>query len=397
MFGLRVFAALLSFGLLTGTASAQDWNVLSIQGSARAFTGGEWTALRVGDAPRKGVDLRTEADSRLRIGSESDILSVAPMAKFDIEGDDGRALVRVFDATMGVVEREAQGKRFIVMTSAASLAAKGAEFGVVADANGAVVSVRSGLVLATDLATRRTVEVRAGQTFRASLGQAGTVEATAKDDAALKAAEDAVDHSAGQAAEAAASGGAEASALDRVPTGALPGGAGKADPKLAEDAASAVHEQRRKAKLGTADPRAVAAVESIERDLFQGIDVETPPWDDDFQWTEMEHGTVRLKPITGIVLGLHGAESFEFWVLFVLVCVILGGVTNAVLQETGFGPLFNALLVMAAFATAVLVRDLFFRAGANLALEPYLSMGMMMAAMPALLLSGAFAKMRWRL
>jgi hypothetical protein len=67
--------------------------------------------------------------------------------------------------------------------------------------------------------------------------------------------------------------------------------------------------------------------------------------------------------------------------LFVLVCLILGGVTNAVLQETGFGSLFNALLVMTAFAAAILVRDVFFRAGDNLALEPYLSMGMMLAAL----------------
>ena len=62
-------------------------------------------------------------------------------------------LVRVFDATMGVVERDEPGKDFLVMTASAALVAKGAEFGVVADPTSAVVSVRRGLVLATDLAT----------------------------------------------------------------------------------------------------------------------------------------------------------------------------------------------------------------------------------------------------
>ncbi len=388
MFRLRILAALFVLALSGGAALAHDWSVVFLQGAARAFTDGEWTALRVGDPAPKGGVMRTETGSRLLIGRDDNILSVAPLAKFDIEGDGARTLVRVFDAAIGVVEREAQGERFIVMTSAAELNVKGAEFGVVADSSGAVVSVRSGLVLATDLATRQTVEVRAGETFRALLGRAGTVEKTAKADPALKAAEDAAggDH-----------GGAGASGVDRIPTGALPGAGAKADPTLAEGAAAAIHEERGRVKLGKADPRAVAAVQSIERDLLRGIDVDAEPWDDDFQWTEMEHGELRLKPISRIVLGLRGAERFEFWILFTLVCLILGGITNAVLQETGFGPLFNALLVMTAFVAAVLVRDLFFRGGANLALEPFLSMGMMLAAMPMLLLSGAFAKMRFDL
>jgi hypothetical protein len=42
-------------------------------------------------------------------------------------------------------------------------------------------------------------------------------------------------------------------------------------------------------------------------------------------------------------------------------------------------------------------RELFFRSGDNLELEPYLSLGMMLGAMPLLLLSGAFPKVRFRL
>ena len=396
---LRIFAALLCIALTTGAAREPDWKIVSLRGTGRAFTDGEWTTLSVGDVLPKGGELRTEAGARLLAGRDSDILSVAPMARFDVEGDGERSLVRVFDGAIGLVEHDEQGKRFIVMTSAAALVAKGAEFDVVANPAGAVVSVRRGLVLATDLATRQTIEVRAGETFRVQLGHAGTLEKTVNADPALRAAEDAAGRADGTAplADASASRQAEAGGLDRASIGAIPGGGAKSDAKLAEKAADAVHEQRRKAKLGKADPRAVAAAERIESELFRGIDVETEPLADDFQWTEMEHGQLRLKPITRIVLGLKGAESYEFWVLLLLVCLILGGMTNAVLQDTGFGPLFNATLVMAAFAAAIVLRDLYFRAGSNLTLEPFMSMGMMLTAMPVLLLSGAFAKMRWRL
>ena len=390
MLWLRTFAALLLFTLTAQATPSPAWEIFSLHGGARAFIGGEWATLDVADTPAYGAEIRTGADGHLALGRAGDILTAAPLAKFDLEGDETRVLTRIFEGEIAITATERPGERFLIMTSAASLLVKGAQLGVVADASSVVVSVRQGLVLATDLATRRTVEVRAGETYRAQVGAAGTVEKTPTGDAALKVAEDAA---AGHASDSAGS----TDPLDRVPTGTLSGGAARGDAKLAEDAAAAVHEQRRKAKLGKADPRAVAAVRSIERDLLQGIDVEAEPWDDDFQWTEMEDGEVRLKPISRIVFGLHGAERFEFWVLFVLVCVILGGLTNAVLQETGFGSLSNALLVMTAFAAAILARDLFFRAGANLTLEPFLSMGMMMAAMPVLLLSGAFAKMRWRL
>jgi hypothetical protein len=397
---LRIFAALLCITLTSHAASASDWTIVALRGAGRAFADGEWTALHVGDTLPRGGELRTEAGARLLAGGDGDILSVAPGARFDVEADADRSLVRVFDGEIQVAERDERDKRFIVMTSAAALVAKGAEFGVVADSNGAVVTVRRGLVLATDLATRQTIEIRAGQTYRARLGHAQTVEITAGADPAPRAPEGAAAGSAadGTASPAGASTSAEAKAgeLDRVATGAIPAGA-KGDARLAEEAADAVHEQRRKAKLGKADPRAVAAAERIESELFRDIDVETEPWDDDFQWTEMEHGEVRLKPITRIVLGLKGAESFEFWVLSLLVCLILGGLANAVLQETGFGPLFNATLVMTAFAAAIVLRDLYCRAGSNLALEPFMSMGMMMTAMPVMLLSGAFAKMRLRL
>ena len=75
-------------------------------------------------------------------------------------------------------------------------------------------------------------------------------------------------------------------------------------------------------------------------------------------------------------------------------CLFLGAISNAIMEKSGFGLAGGTLMVMAAFATALLIRDAFFRAGANLALEPFLSIGMMLCAMTLLLLSGVFAKLR---
>jgi hypothetical protein len=64
------------------------------------------------------------------------------------------------------------------------------------------------------------------------------------------------------------------------------------------------------------------------------------------------------------------------------------------MRDAGLGGFANTVIVMLAFAAAILVRDAFFRAGANIAVEPFMSIGMMLGAMPLLLLGGAFAKLR---
>ncbi len=375
-----------------GAASAQDWTL--VEGSARAFASAEWTQPMVGAPLPKAALLQTEADGGALVARGDDRLRLNPRSKIRIEGDDpADALVRVFEGVVGATESAAVGKHFVVMTSFASFAAKGAVFGVATDAAGTTLTVRRGLVSATDFATQTTVDVTDGQTFRALRGRAGTVQAApgATDPAALAAKE-----AAGRAApgQEASSGEAAAPApgVDRNATGAIKPSAGSA--KMAEDAAGAVHEEKRKAKLGKADARTAAAVQSIEKDLFQDIDVEAEPWSDDFKWTQVEDGEIRLKPIWRIILGLSGAEAYEFWALFSLTCLMLGGLTNAVLKDAGFGAVLNGVLVMLAFAVAILVRDAFFRGGDNISLEPFLSVGMMLGAMPALLLSGAFAKVR---
>ena len=383
-----------------GSANARDWRIDEVAGTARAFAAGEWAPLQSGSTLTPNAIVQTEGDSRIRLASAGATLDVPADAKFRIDGE-ASPLVRLFDGGLGV---EASAS-LVVMTTYAAAETADASFAVVAETYGATVTVRRGYVTVTDLTTRKAVLLHDGQILRLHPGQPTLTLSALIDQPALT------------TAQSAASGRFDAENLptkialvDKTPTGALrpdaaasaiaalranasPKGGG-ASARLAEEAADAVHEERRKAKLGKADPRAVAAAARITRELFQDIDAEVEPWDDSFQWTQVENGELRLKRVWQVVLALGGAQSMEFWFLAFVSCLFLGAISNAIMEKSGFGLAGTTLLVMAAFATALLIRDAFFRAGGNLALEPFLSIGMMLSAMTLILLSGAFAKVR---
>ena len=381
-------------------AKAQDWRIAEIAGTARVFASGEWASLHSGASLEPNAIVQTDSDGRLRLASAEIALDVAENAKFRIDGE-ASPLLRLFDGGLGV---DASAP-VVVMTTYAAAETADADFALVAEPYGSTVAVRRGLVKVTDLTTRKTVELRDGQILKLRAGQAAVALTAPAGPQALATAQ----------SVAAGRMGAEPpqtkiALLDRTSTGAIrpdaaanaiaalrasaPARSGAASARLAEEAADAVHEERGKAKLGKADPRAVAAAARISRELFRDIDVEVEPWDDSFQWTEVERGELRLKPIWRVMGALEGAQSVEFWFLVFVACLFLGAIANAIMERSGFGLVGTTLLVMAAFATALLIRDLFFRAGANLAIEPFLSLGMMLSAMTLLLLSGAFAKVR---
>ncbi|MDE3176741.1 MAG: hypothetical protein KGM15_11625 [Pseudomonadota bacterium] len=383
-----------------GAAYADDWRIVDVAGSARAFAAGAWAPLQAGAPLIPNAIVQTDGDGRLRLAGAGATLDAPADAKFRIDGD-AAPLLRLFDGGLGVEASASLG----VMTTYAYAETADAAFAVVAEPYGSTIAVTRGLVKVTDLTTRKTMLLRDGQILRLRAGQA-TLTLTAP-----------VDQPAMATAASAAAGRLDAEGLntkialvDKTPTGALrpdaaasaiaalrdsaPNKNGAGSARLAEEAADAVHEERRKAKLGKADPRAVAAAARISRELFRDIDVDVEPWDDSFEWTEMEHGEKRLKPIWRVMLALGGAQSLEFWFLAFVSCLFLGAISNAIMEKSSFGLAGNTLLVMAAFAAALGLRDAFFRAGANLAIEPFLSIGMMLSAMTLILLSGAYAKLR---
>jgi hypothetical protein len=389
-----LLAAFLWLLPISGAAWAEEWNVRSIEGGAKVFTMGAWDAPSVGANLRDNALLQTTSDGRILLRRGADRIDLEPSTKLRVEGEDPiDSIARTFEGAVGVGEAWSDGKRFLVMTPQASIQAKGAIFGVVADARAMTVAVQQGLVSVTDLATQKTVDVKEGEFFRVMSGPAGATETPPKSDPASAAAKDA-------AARIAALGPPERDAnqsgdIDPKAVGAIKDGSGeKADSKMAEDAADAVHQEKRKARLGKGDPRAVAAVRQIESDLMEGVDVDAEPLDHDFKWTEVEDGELRLKPLSRIIFGLGRSEALKFWGIWFAACISLGMLTSSLMKDAGVGAGMNTLLIMLAFATAILVRDAFFRAGANLEIEPFLSIGMMLGAMPLLLLGGAFAKMR---
>jgi hypothetical protein len=391
-----LFVALLCLFPSLSAAWAEDWSVQNVDGAVNVFAGGEWSALGVGaDVPANAV-VQTTFDGRILMVRGADQIDLAPSTKLRVEGQNPiDSIAREFEGVIGVGETASVGKRFLVVTPDASMQAKGADFGVVVDASATTVSVLRGLVTVTNFAAQKTVDVTDGQVFRILHGPAGVQDSAPPLDPASIAAKDAAARVAPTGANGNVASAAKTGDIDPKMIGALKDPHSQTtDAKMVEDAAAAAHEEKRKAKLGKADPKAVAAVRQIESDLLQGIDVDAEPLDDNFRWTEVEDGKVRLKPLWRIILGLSGGEAYEFWALSIVVCTLLGALTSALMKDVGMGPILNTAMVMLAFAVAILVRDAFFREASNIAIEPFMSMGMMLGAMPLLLLGAAFTKFK---
>ena len=382
----RVWLALCCLLLTTVAAAAEDWAVSSLDGSARTFARGDWTQASVGD--QLTPDILVESAGRMRLARGGQSLSFGAGARIRIEHDDA-SLVRAFEGALGATIDVGAGESFVVMTTFASLEARLAIFGLFAERDGADLVVRDGVVRVTDLLTRRSFELRAGQSLRLARGfSEADIHAPKPDDPALLAANASPAGKTRTEAEAAA-----AAALDRSSLGGVgPGGKAKGDPKADQDAVNAARDF--KGKPGKANPRDVATATAVTRELMQDPEYDVDPLDDSYQWTQVEDGVVRLKPIRRVIADLQGNERTEFWIFVAFACLGLGGLAGFALQNAGLGLTGNTLLVMTAFAAAIAVRDLFFRSVGFVGIEPYLSLGMMLGAMPAFLIAGAVAKLR---
>ena len=382
----RLWLALCCLILTSVAASAEDWTVSTLDGAARTFARGDWAQVSVGD--QLTPDILIESAGRMRLARGGQSLSLGAGARIRIEHDDA-SLVRAFEGALGATVDVGAGESLLVMTTFASIEARLAIFGLFAERDGADLVVRDGVVRVNDLIARRSFELHAGQSLRLARGfSEADIHAPKPDDPALLAANASPAGKTRTEAEAAA-----AAALDRSSLGGVgPGGKAKGDPKADQDAVNAAHDF--KGKPGKANAHDMATATAVTRELMRDPEYDVDPLDDSYQWTQVEDGVVRLKPIWRVIADLRGAERYEFWGLAVFACFCLGGLAGFALQNAGLGIAGNTLLVMTAFAAAILVRDLFFRSGGFIQIEPFLSLGMMMGAMPAFLLAGALAKLR---
>jgi len=379
----RLFLAVLLACGLNGAARAAEWSLSALEGDARSFVNGEWTALRAGDAIAR--DHLVESRGRLHVTQGGDTLDVAPGAKLRLEGETYR-LVRLFEGSLGVTVEPDKARPFLLMTTFAQITTEGAGFDVTAEPFGATVAVREGVVEVTDLTNRALVDVKQGEILHLRAGRTNAPALAAAGNSAT----------APTAPKPAPTPEAltKISALDHLSTGAIRPAA-RGDARLADEALERLRDEKRKANLGKADPRTFAVAAAITRELLEGVKYEPEPWDDSFQWTEVENGELRLKPLWKIFAHLAAPESYEFWFLTFTLCLLLGALATTITEKSGFGVFGSTMLVILAFALAILVRDLLFRHGANISIEPYMTVGMMIAAMPALLLGGVAVRHRF--
>jgi hypothetical protein len=380
----RVWLAALAVFCMCGAARA-DWTIASLDGAARGFAQGEWSVLSSGEA--LSGDILVRSDARLRLAHGGDAFVLGPNGEIKLDGDDD-AILRVFKGALGATVA-ATHKPFLVMTSYAEIATEGATLGVVIEPYGATIAVRSGSVEVTELTSRNTAQVKAGEIFRVRAGQVGAPEPATGDEPAMAAADGAPGDAKPAPAPARKRAATEIKTLDLIPTGAIRA-PDRADALPAEATAGAPREVSRTVRIVDADPLAAAAEARIGREMFSDSNLEVAPWDPHFKWTEDEGGTVRLKPLWRVVAALDGPQATKFWFLAFLTCLFWGAYAAEIMDERGFGLIGSMALIAFAFAGAMLARDAFFRA--DVALEPILSVGLAVCAMLFVLLGGLLAK-----
>ena len=388
---MRLFlalAALLFAFCSPGAAQTSDWSIGALEGDARGFVMGAWKPLHAGEPLARNHVVETLG--RLRVASGGDLLDFAPGSKLQLEGES-YALVRLIQGAVEATVEAKPGRPFMVMTTFAQVATSGAAFSVVTQAYGATVVVRDGSVSVTDLTDRTTVEVKQGETLHLRAGRGAAPVATgvpiSATPADLKAAAPAPAPVDPELANKILS-------LDHLSTGAIRP-LTKAEAQMTDDAVEKLRQEKRKLNLAKPDPRAVAAVQAIERELLTGFQYEPEPWEDNFRWTEVEDGEVKLKPLWKVFARLEAPEAYEFWLLVCTSCLLLGLLATAITAKSGFGVLGSTTLVALGFALAILARDLWFRGGANVGIEPYLTLCMMLATMTAFLLGGVSVRHRF--
>ena len=92
-----------------------------------------------------------------------------------------------------------------------------------------------------------------------------------------------------------------------------------------------------------------------------------------------------MEPFFQVISNLEGFEFYVFW-LGVFVCSLIAGfLTDMLMGCIGFGPFFNALLVLAGVLGGVYLRYNYFLRAPYYSYEPYLTIGLC-AGVPAILL-----------
>ena len=171
----RLVAFVLVFAAALGAlpAVADDWVVKRLRGGVFTFIDGGWVQLGRGEiVPARRV-LQTLPNGRVTLQRGAEIVEVGPDTRVEIIDRDGQSFttVKQWFGSVEVTAEVQDVEHFAVRTPFVAAVVKGTRFVVVADEDGAEVTVKRGQVAVEDTATHSTATVIAGQS--ASTGSDG--------------------------------------------------------------------------------------------------------------------------------------------------------------------------------------------------------------------------------
>jgi len=92
-----------------------------------------------------------------------------------------------------------------------------------------------------------------------------------------------------------------------------------------------------------------------------------------------------MAPFFKVISELEGFENVVFWLGLFVFSLIAGFITDNIMGRTGFGPFWNAVLVLGGVFGGVYLRYNYFLHAPYYSYEPYLTLGLCLGV-PALLL-----------
>jgi uncharacterized membrane protein YeaQ/YmgE (transglycosylase-associated protein family) len=101
-----------------------------------------------------------------------------------------------------------------------------------------------------------------------------------------------------------------------------------------------------------------------------------------------------MQPLFDIIFRLEGFEAVAFWFALLVGAFLMGYFVDYVMQGQGFGALFNCIFVLAGTFAGLFIRYNYIHDFRVRLFEPYLSIGLILSSVCALLILFSFVRNR---
>lgn len=191
MFPRILFLAAATLLVSVAGAAADDWKVSKVDGKAQIFKQGAWTPLKADDVIGDNALIHTLEDGAVRVSRGKDTLDL--MAKtevqFSIKKGGKGTIVRQHNGVVGVQSDKESDQELSVQTSFIAASGKDAIFGVQAETGSSTLVVQRGVAAVKDNLHNKSMDVKEGQSVKATAAHGlAAGAATATDPAVVAAA-----------------------------------------------------------------------------------------------------------------------------------------------------------------------------------------------------------------